>query len=285
MKITIILLTIFYIYPAIAKKKSYQKNIIDIAHHSIAQTWNNANNGLDSFFANTDFVEEESDGYLKLTLFHRINEHGAVVTNFDFRMKTSFPQTTKKLKFVIKDDSEQQQINKTTTLHSLDNSPTQLKSASTASRYSAVLQYNFFEKSSWKITTDQGMRLDLPLNPFIQLRIRHNSKVKLFHHSFEINLIQHLRYYYQEKLSENSEFQLHKKLSATFNFSFSTGIGWNHQTQEFILGHALNLHQNWSDKTVINYSGSMGTSLKAIRYKTFSCGVSITQQLYRNWFY
>jgi hypothetical protein len=71
----------------------------------------------------------------------------------------------------------------------------------------------------------------------------------------------------------------------TLNLSFSTGIGWNHQSQEFILGHALNLHQKWSSKTVINYSGSTQTTLKAMSYKTFSCSVSITQQLYRNWFY
>lgn len=278
------LLTIL-IFILLFSLQAKESNLLDKVHSSVAQTWNNANNGLDTFFANKTFAEEESEGYLQLSFSHRINEHGIPVNNFDFRMKTSFPQTTKDLKFVIKDDTAQDQIGRTTTLSPIDSSPTDIENAATASKYSAILQYNFLEQDSWKITTDQGMRIDLPLNPFIQLRARYSSKISILSQELELNIIQRLRYYYQEKFSENSEVQLYKKLNHNMGLTFSTGVSWSYDTEQFTLGHGLSLHHKLSEKMAITYYARASALLSSLEYNSLSCGVSLTRQLYDKWFY
>lgn len=264
---------------------AYDSNVVDKVHHSVTRTWDNANNGLDTFFSNKTFSEEESEGYLRISFSRRINEHGPSENSFDFRMKTSFPSTTKKLKFVIKDDDIDDELNRTTRLSNGDTTQTNLEGATTASNYSAILQYEFFDKRRWKITTNQGMRLDLPLNPFVQLRVRFKRDITLAGNEIELNLVQHLQYYYQEKFSENSEIQLYKKLTDNLALTFSTGMTWTTQNKLFSIGHGLSLHQKLSDLMAINYSANASAQVKDLEYNNLACAVSITRLLYKKWFY
>ncbi len=269
---------------ALEAKENRKNNIIDWAHATIAQSWDNANNGLDTFFANTKFTEEESEGFVKLSFSRRIQEHGDAIQSIDFRIKTSFPQTTRKLKFVIKDDTPESELNSVANFHN-DQKVTEVDSATNASNYSAILQYEFIKKDRWKVTTDQGVRLDLPLNPFFKIRFRYKKAPQDPMKNFTFFFIQQFRYYYQERTSTISEVQLYRQLNLNFSVTFSTGITWEERNNAITLHHGIALHQKINDKTAMNYILSTSADIKTIEYKYLHPEINITRLLYRRWFY
>lgn len=288
-------LTIFFILalvtPSLWAKKSNtgkklktEVNFIDKTHLSIASLWDDANNGLDTFFANQKFTEAESKGYVRITLRHIIQEIGEKATLIDFKLKTSFPRTTKKLKFVIKDDTTDVQTD-TRAGFSSASDPTNKTAANTTSKYSAILQYEFLKKKRWKVTTDQGVRLDLPLNPFVKMRARFKADSHIGKYKFTLYFIQNFKYYYQERFSESSELQFYRKINSNMGLYFSNGISWNDDGNTLTLYHGLSLHHTLGRKTVSNYSVGAVGNLKTIEYNTLRFEFNITHQLYKKWLY
>jgi len=146
-------------------------SLLDKPHEKISSGLADFANRVDSYFSNEKNYYEATGSFVRLTADTVWDEESNEIGfTGDVRLKLNFPQTKKKLKFILESDSDQ---NRSDVDPVLKDSP--LDAADDES-YFAGLQSLSGENDQWIFRRTLGVKVRAPLDYFV--RIRANKKYK-----------------------------------------------------------------------------------------------------------
>lgn len=240
----------------------------------IATRWESLNRTVDLYFTNQSSELNESSIFVYTSAYKREGQKPEV--DFDFQLKFDLPNTTEKLKIVI--ERQQDDISNALT----DTSAPETKGRKDRNDYAASANYFLKKSKSFISSLRFGVKLNLPMNPYVKLEAQKTFKSKLVN----LGLSQKIIYYRQEGLQNISQFNLSRKLSKYFQLDQVNSLVWTDQTDEIIIRNSLALYQNLGDEKSLSYSlGANAKTSKTYHYYNYDASISYRQLLYANWLY
>ncbi len=277
------ILFVFIINIAIAKDERSWYHPIKVADNTqayISKSWNKMNYGVDSFFANEDFEDEVNRSYIRINSAIQKQEGADLKYQYDFKFKLDFPHTKRKLKIILEKDNEDENTEGLSSINSTNQNSAE--DALTETSYNAALRRILTESKKWIIYADTGMRLKLPLDPFIKLRVRRSFT----YNKFETKVIQKFYLYRQKGFGESTHLNFDYPFADIFHISFNNSFSWNDKTDNYSVLNSLTFFKKLSDKRAISYNiSSYGDGKPKIIYKTYTTSINYRQLIHKTWLY
>lgn len=251
----------------------------------IASEWRLFNRNVDTFFSNQKYLIGEN----KSTIFAYVSfykkEGGKIETDFNLQMKFDLPRTTKRLKFVV--EKEQNEIRKALSdenvTRNVKNTPVGSRYSTVAeSRYTAGANYLLPKLKYFRSLLKFGIRLDMPINPFLKLNLQKDLKFDFL----TVDLSQNFILYRQEGFQEISSVTFNKKINETFHADQSNSLVWSDETDAFDLRNSFSLYQNLGDERGLTYSLGANAKLSpSFFYDSYDSSISYRQRVYSSWLF
>jgi hypothetical protein len=257
----------------------------DRANKFVASEWRLFNRNVDTFFSNQKYlVGENKSSIFAYTSFYK-NEGGKIETDFNIQMKFDLPRTTKRLKIIV--EKEQNEIRKAL---SDENVTRNVKNTTIGTRYSSVSDSRYTAGANYLLPKLKyfsslikfGIRLDMPINPFVKLNMQKDFKLDFV----DINLSQNFIEYRQEGFQEISQLAFEKKINETFHAEQMNSLVWSDETDAFDLRNSVSLYQNLGDERGLTYALGANAKLSpSVYYESYDASVSYRQLIYSKWLY
>lgn len=250
-------------------------------HKYVSTNWDETNSRIDSFFASETYEDEIPNSYVRFNFLTAVIEGEGIKNDYNIRFKTDFPNTTRNIQLVFsKDSTDPADVDGE--LDPKDITPQDLDKTYKDATYSAAIRFLLTENKKWNIHTDTGIKSDLPLNPFVKLRLRRSFPFLIW----TTNIIQQVNYYKQERLKESTTFEIHHKVSDIFQLTLDSSLSWTYETDTFSINHGLTLYQKATDKRAYSYSiGAHASTEPTIFYDSYSINFGARQLAYKDWFF
>lgn len=289
MKFLIVFLLPFFICPAVSHadrddewmdeempslEPRKHKSLLKQSHKGISNTIGSFSNSIDTFFADPRMDVESNGSRLRLNLLANFtNKEPAVFTNgLNFRL--DLPRTKKKWNFILVSFSKSLTENDEEALTA--ESPDE---AVANQDYFAGLRYFTKKSKHFNVSTDAGVKLVWPPDPFAQLRLRES----LFVANWEFRFTQALFWFESRGIGANIGVDLDRPLSHRKLFRFANSAGWLKDEESTNFNHSFNLFETLSSQDGIVYSTGV-TSLADPTpiLQTYFVTVRYRRKLYAN---
>ena len=127
-----------------------------------------------------------------------------------------------------------------------------------------------------------GMRIDVPLDPFVKLRLK--RVFKIFKH--EISLIQKFSYYRVDEFSESSDVIWTKEVGGGDKIKFQTNLGWSEKSPTFSGNNTISYLQKLSKRRAISYSvGAFFIIDTSYYYDRYQIASNYRQLVFKDWIF
>lgn len=240
---------------------------------------------MDSFFSNQKYLVSENKSSIYVsTAFYKI-EGSKPETDVDFQARFDLPRTTEKLKIVV--EREQNEIKKALTDESVTRN---IRRGPITSKYTSVSEKNYTAGADFllpklldlKSMVKIGLRIDVPINPFLKLNLQKNIKTKIV----DIDLMQTFLLYRQAGFQEISQLGFNRKINKDFHLEQLNSLVWTDEKDLFELRHSLTLYQNLGEEKGISYALGANAKLSPVYYyESYDASVSYRQLIYSRWLY
>ncbi len=221
------------------------KSLLKQSHKGISETIGSFSNSIDIFFADPRMDVESNGSRLKLNLLSNFtNKEPAVFTNsVNFRL--DLPRTKKKWNFILVSFSKSLTENNDEALDA--ESPDE---SVRNQDYFAGLRYFTKKSRNFNVSTDAGVKLVWPPDPFAQLRLRES----LFVANWEFRFTQALFWFQSRGIGANIGVDLDRPLNYKRLFRFANNAGWLKDEETTNFNHSFNILETLSSQDGIAYS-------------------------------
>lgn len=250
------------------------KSLLKQSHKGISKTIGSLSNSIDTFFADPRMDVESNGSRLKVNLLSNFtNKEPTVFTNgVNFRL--DLPRTKKKWNFILVSFSK--------SLTESDEDALTAESPDESVRnqdYFAGLRYFTKKSRTFNISTDAGVKLVWPPDPFAQLRLRES----LFISNWEARFTQALFWFESRGVGANAGVDFDRPISRRKLFRFANSSGWLKEEETTNFNHSLNVLETLSSQDGIVYSTGI-TSLADPTpvLQTYFVTVRYRRKLYAN---
>lgn len=258
--------------PSLAPTK--HKSLLKQSHKGISNTIGSLSNSIDTFFADPRMDVESNGSRLKLNLLAGLtNKEPAVYTN-SVNFHLDLPRTKKKWNFILVSFS------KSLTEDDEDALDAESPDESVKNQdYFAGLRYFTKKSKNFNVSTDGGVKLVWPPDPFVQLRLRES----LFVANWEFRFTQALFWFESRGIGANVGLDLDRPIHHKMLFRFANNAGWLKDEDATNFTHSLNIFQTLSSQDGIVYSSGV-TSLAEPTpiLQTYFTTVRYRRKLYAN---
>lgn len=240
------------------------------------------NRTVDMFFTNQSSGANDSSIFVYTSFYKREGEK--IETDFDFQLKFDLPNTTKKLKIVIEkqQDDIANALSDTSAPETKVNTIRGRVTRKVKDSYAASASY-FLKQSKYFISSLRfGIRLDLPINPYVKLELQKDFRAKYVN----MGVSQKFILYRQEGFQNVSQLSFNKKIGKNFQLDLINSLVWTDETDKFLARNNLVLYQDLGDERSLSYSLGANAKLSpAYYYDNYDVSLSYKQLLYANWLY
>ena len=251
---------------------------IDAGNYYIAHSWREFNRDVDMFFSNQHYkIADNKSSIRAFSTFYK-KEGEKFQSQYEFQLKIDLPRTAKKLQITV--EKEQDEVTRAITDDTLSNknNPARVSENGYTAGMRAVLSQNKYFSSFFHF----GIRLDLPLNPFVKVDLQKAMELTYFN----IGLSQKIFLYRQEGLQEISQATLNKLWNETISSDFIHSLIWTDQTNTFVLRNNFILYQKLDQDKLLSYSiGANAKFIPTWYYDSYDTSVNYRLLLYHKWLY
>ncbi len=146
---------------------------IKTTNRLVATRWKQFNRSVDMFFTNQGSRDQENKSSIMLYSSVYKKEGQSVETEYNFQLKIDLPHTTEKLKIVI--EKQQDEINDALS----DSSVSNARESKRENNYVAGANILLKQSEHFISLFNFGIRLDMPLNPFVKLELQKDIKLSI----------------------------------------------------------------------------------------------------------
>ncbi len=259
-------------------------SFIDNSQRFITNQWIGLNYNLDSFFSNQYSTRDQNRSMILAYYGVYKKEREPELYSFDFRVRVHFPNTTKRLKIVI--EKERDEILESTSnvqTNVANNAPgTTAASSARNSKYVAGLSYLLPDSKYFQTFVETGMRILLPLDPYMRLRFQREFKNKIV----DIFASQSFILYRQDGFSEISQVSFFKKWNDTFQNELINTLSWSDREDRFLARNNLILYHRLDDRKSLLYSAGANALLSpTYYYNSYDASINYRQLIHRDWLF
>lgn len=253
----------------------YPPNLFDQGQILMSRYLTSISSGIDSFFVDVffadDVLDDEVPGSRLLLGIQTKRVFGeGVVYEPVLNLKLDLPHTNKRLKLLLESelDETEQSSDLLTTTESV--------------QYSTALRIILGETKRWKFTWDNGIRIDLPLNPFSRVRARRKFNLG----EWEGRFTQEIFWFNHDGFGERSRLSLARPMDIDLLLRWDANYTYLLDNNYFTLSHVLGLYQELSEKDAVAYQiGLSGNTIGSDQVQEYFSRIRYRRNLYKKWMF
>lgn len=232
---------------------------------------------IDRFFGGNRHYQESNDSVIQLNLTRVMGYGGYDTFKFETRVNLKLPVTEGKMRVLLETDPETniaaEPIPGSTVLRNKVVIP---RSAALAARFATEV------KGVWHFSTDAGLRLPIPITPFVRARGRYSIPLK----DWRLNAEESVYWFNSVGVGETTQFDLERIISAPLLFRASTNATWLYDKQNFDLHQDLTFFHQLNERTALRYQASAsGISNPQLEVTDYVLLVFYRYRLHRQWLF
>jgi len=120
---------------------------------------------LDEFFGNERYFQENNNSVVQIDLTEKLETAGNRTFGFEGQAKLDLPAASKRFQFVLESNPEQRTAGEVK-----KDQPVATQTVAAPSSVAASLRYVKTEESLWHFSSEAGIKLQFPLDPFVRAR-------------------------------------------------------------------------------------------------------------------
>lgn len=272
---------VFSIFNSAVCKESEES--INLANKFIAERWRLLNETIDSYFSNQSYsnLTKENHSRLFLTASFYKKEGKKIENAFDFQLRVDFPKTAKKLKVVI--EKEQNDVsNLINPLSSKKNSISANSTNTTKRKYTAGIGILFKDTPYYKGSAHFGLRLDVPLNPYLKL----NFKRDFVLNTMTMTFAQQFNIYRQKGFQEITQILLTRKWNKKLETNFVNTLAWTDETDAFDMRNNFIISYSIEEEKLLTFSLGANAKLSPmLYYNSYDFSAGYRRLIFGKWLY
>jgi hypothetical protein len=250
----------------------------DATREYVSQQFVRLVTGLDRFFGDDRDFQERNRSVFQLDLDELMTAGGQRETTLSGRIKLHLPSTEHRMHLLLESDPEQN----TAGPGAGQNQTQRIGPFRAPGEYGLALRVEESEEQVWHTSTDVGIKLHAPLEPFA--RARASLVVPLG--EWRMKPAQSLYWFSQSGLGETTQVDFERQLAPQTLFRTTSSVTWLHLPQRFDLQQDFTVFHTLDEKRAVQYQISLiGVSRPQSRLDDAVISLLYRQQLHRRWLY
>jgi hypothetical protein len=250
----------------------------DATREYVSQQFVRLVTGLDRFFGDDRDFQERNRSVFQLDLNELMTAGGQRDTTLSGRIKLHLPSTEQRLHLLLESDPEQN----TAGPGAAQNQAQRIGPFRAPGEYGLALRVENSEEQVWHTSTDVGVKLHAPLEPFA--RARASLVVPLG--EWRMKPAQSLYWFSQSGLGETTQVDFERQLAPQTLFRTTSSVTWLHLPQRFDLQQDFTVFHTLDEKRAVQYQISLiGVSRPQSRLDDAVISLLYRQQLHRRWLF
>jgi hypothetical protein len=234
--------------------------------------------GIDRFFGDDREFQESNRSVLQLDLNELLQPDGRREASLSGRAKLHLPLTEYRFHLLLESDPEQN-----TTGAATPNQPQRIGQINTPGEYGLALRLEESEEQLWHTSTDIGIKLHTPLEPFARARA---SLTVPLGADWRMKPAQSLFWFSQSGLGETTQVDFERALAPQTLFRATSSATWMHLAQRFDLRQDLTVYHTLDETRALQYQLSLlGVSAPQSRLEDAILSALYRRQLNRRWLF
>lgn len=234
--------------------------------------------GLDRFFGDERNYQESNRSVFQLDLNEQLLAGGQRETTLSGRIKLHLPSTEHRMHLLLESDPEQN----STATPGTANQPQRLGPFRAPGEYGLALRLEESEEQVWHTSTDIGVKLHAPLEPFA--RARASMVVPLG--EWRMKPAQSLFWFSQSGPGESTQIDFERPLAEQTLFRATSNVTWWHLPQRFDWQQDFTVFHSIDAERAVQYQLSLiGVSKPQSRLDDAVLSVLYRRQLNRPWLF
>ncbi|MFH2134120.1 MAG: hypothetical protein ABII81_02950 [Pseudomonadota bacterium] len=250
----------------------------DVTRAYVSQQFVRLVNGLDRFFGDDRNFQENNRSVFQLDLDEQMTAGGQRESTLSGRIKLHLPSTEHRLHLLLESDPEQN----TAGPGAAQNQTQRIGPFRAPGEYGLALRLEESEEQIWHTSTDIGVKLHAPLEPFA--RVRASLVVPMG--EWRMKPAQSLYWFSQSGLGETTQLDFERPLAPQTLFRATSSVTWLHLPQRFDLQQDFTVFHTLDEKRAVQYQISLiGVSRPQSRLDDAVMSVLYRRQLNRRWLF
>jgi hypothetical protein len=234
--------------------------------------------GLDRFFGDERNFQESNRSVFQLDLDEQMTAGGQRETTLSGRIKLHLPSTEHRLHLLLESDPEQN----TAGPGAAQNQAQRVGPFRAPGEYGLALRVEESEEQVWHTSTDIGVKLHTPLEPFARAR----ASLVIPLGEWRMKPAQSLYWFSQSGLGETTQVDFERPLAPQTLFRATSSVTWLHLPQRFDLQQDFTVFHTLDEKRALQYQLSLiGVSRPQSRLDDAVLSLLYRQQLHRRWLF
>ena len=232
---------------------------------------------IDVFFANEKIYDESTGSYARLSGTTILRDGGKKSFLGDLNIRVELPHTQKKLNLIIESDADKNLAKRPD--QQSQPTPNQALSATT---YFAGIDKNLSGKSAWDIHTSVGIKLHVPLDPFVRLRM---TREALFV-KWKFHFTETLFHFHSRGNGYDSTMEWDRSFGRKNLFRLHTSATWWDDTDLIDLNQSFTVFHEITERRAVSYSiGVFGKNKPIMQADTYLIDIRYRQLLHKDWLF
>jgi hypothetical protein len=249
----------------------------DVTREYVSQGFVRLITGLDRFFGDERSFQESNRSVFQLDVNELLQAGGQRDATLSGRIKLHLPSTEHRMHLLLESDPEQNAVGPGT-----PNQPQLFGTFRAPGEYGLALRLERSKEQIWHTSTDVGIKLHAPLEPFARARV--SLAIPLG--EWRMKPAQSLYWFSQSGLGETSQIDFERPLTPQTLFRATSSVTWLHQPQRFDLQQDFTIFHSLDEKRALQYQLSLiGVSKPQSRLDDAVLSVLYRRQLNRRWLF
>lgn len=232
---------------------------------------------IDVFFANENLYEESTGSFARLSGTMILGDGGKKSFLGDLNIRAVLPRTQKKLNLIIESDADKNLSNRP----DQQNQPTPNEALSNTTYYAGI-QKKIAPKSVWDVHTSVGIKLHIPLDPFVRLRMSREVLLQ----KWKFHFTETLFHFHSRGNGHDATMEWDRALSKTDLFRIHSSATWWDDTDTYDLNQSFSVFHEFTERRAMSYSISVfGTNKPRMTADTYLLDLRYRQLLHKDWLF
>ena len=232
---------------------------------------------IDEFFGDERNFQENNNSVIQIDLTEKLETGGNRTFGFEGQAKLDLPAASKRFQFVLESNPEQRtagEVNK--------DQPEAAKTVGAPSSYAASLRYVKTEESQWHFSSEAGIKLQFPLDPFVRLRGSYTVPLGLW----RLKMAETLFWFNTIGSGETTQFDFERVLSKPVLFRATSTATCLVLTETCDLRQDFSIFHTLNERTALVYQASViGTNNPKVEETAYVLLMRYRYRLHKDWLF
>ncbi|RCV89341.1 hypothetical protein [Vreelandella rituensis] len=251
------------------------------AHANVARWVDTTSRNIDKFFGTDDYQEVDNESYLRIGQEVDWREGEGTDVELNLRYRIDLPTSEERLRLLIESDPEEAQ-------GTLEEQGSGRLARDQRDRSTSTLGLAWLEKrdkrKTWNNRVDAGVRLRLPLDPYVRFT---NERLWTLNESpWQLESNNRLSWFNHDGYSARTRWDIGRPLSSNRHLRFITNVQWREEHDTLEYSETAELNHRINRRSALRYSAiALGESASDPRLNDYYLQTRYRRNLHKGILY